>query len=234
MIRAWKVSSASSAITTSRIVAPSSARTPANRSWVSGRSGESPCSFIAIAFASQGPIQIGRKRRRSRSLRITTCWVESMCTRTLSTAISTMRPAMARLSHARSIGHPARTVRVELGYGAGVTVGLGLAVGFAEPAGDAPGLPAAPGKAWAAWRRPGASPRRSAARRSSRRSGPARSPGSRRRSPGRRPSPGRPPRCGTAPGTVPVALSKAMIRSLPGSYPYMVPSPRVPGDAISR
>ena len=33
-IRAWNVSSARSAITTSRIVAPSSSRTPANRSWV--------------------------------------------------------------------------------------------------------------------------------------------------------------------------------------------------------
>ena len=118
-IRAWKVSSVSSAITTSRIVAPSSSRTPANRSWVSGRSGASPCSFIAIAFASHGPIQIGRKRRRSRSLRITTCWVESMCTRTLSTAISTMRPAMARLSHARSIEHPSRTVRRSSATGRG-------------------------------------------------------------------------------------------------------------------
>ena len=40
--------------------APSSSSVVANRSWVSGRSGVRPWSFIAIALASHGPIQIGR------------------------------------------------------------------------------------------------------------------------------------------------------------------------------
>jgi hypothetical protein len=40
--------------------APSPSSAAANRSWVSGRSGVSPWSFIAIALASHGPIQIGR------------------------------------------------------------------------------------------------------------------------------------------------------------------------------
>ena len=62
--------------------------------WRTGRGsaaapGVSPWSFIAIALASHGPIQIGRYRSRSVSLRITTCRLESMCTRTLSTTIST-------------------------------------------------------------------------------------------------------------------------------------------------
>ncbi len=60
MIRAWNVSSARSAMITSRTVAPSTSRTVANRSWVSGRSGAWPWSFMAIALASHGPIQMGR------------------------------------------------------------------------------------------------------------------------------------------------------------------------------
>ena len=35
-------------------------RAAAKRSWVSGRSAVRPWSFIAIALASHGPIQIGR------------------------------------------------------------------------------------------------------------------------------------------------------------------------------
>ena len=50
---------------------------------------------MAIALATSEPIQIGRYRSRSDSLRITTCWLDSMCTRTLSTTISTRR-TMAR------------------------------------------------------------------------------------------------------------------------------------------
>ena len=46
---------------------------------------------MAIALASAGPIQMGRYRSRSDSFRITTCWLESMCTRTLSTTISISR-----------------------------------------------------------------------------------------------------------------------------------------------
>ena len=42
-----------------------------------------------MALASHGPIQIGRYRSRSVSLRITTCRLDSMWTRTLSTTIST-------------------------------------------------------------------------------------------------------------------------------------------------
>ena len=60
MIRAWKVSSASSEMTTRSICAPSSSSVVANRSWVSGRSGVRPCRLIAIELASHGPIQIGR------------------------------------------------------------------------------------------------------------------------------------------------------------------------------
>ena len=44
-----------------------------------------------MAFASEEPIQIGRYRSRSDSFRITTCWLESMWTRTLSTTISMSR-----------------------------------------------------------------------------------------------------------------------------------------------
>ena len=40
--------------------APRASRADANRSWVSGRSGVRPWSFIAIALASHWPIQIGR------------------------------------------------------------------------------------------------------------------------------------------------------------------------------
>ncbi len=47
-------------MTTRRIATPSSRSVAAKTSWVSGRSGVRPWSFIAIAFASQGPIQIGR------------------------------------------------------------------------------------------------------------------------------------------------------------------------------
>ena len=117
-------------------VAPSSSSVGANRSWVSGRSGVSPWSRIAIAFASHGPIQIGRYRSRPSSLRMTTCWVESMCTRTLSTAISIQaRRPCAGLSHAgrrgpRPAESPADGRDVARGPGAGGAQGLGVAFGF--------------------------------------------------------------------------------------------------------
>ena len=77
-------------VTTTRLIVEPSAETTATiRSWVSGRSAEIPWRRMAIAFASDGPIQIGRYRSRSDSLRMTTCWLESMWTRTLSTTIST-------------------------------------------------------------------------------------------------------------------------------------------------
>ena len=47
-------------MTTRSTRAPSSRASLANRSWVSGRSGVRPWSCIAIALASQGPIQIGQ------------------------------------------------------------------------------------------------------------------------------------------------------------------------------
>ena len=53
--RAWKVSSASDAITTRSMRTPSSASVAANRSCVSGRSAAMPCRRMAIACASHGP-----------------------------------------------------------------------------------------------------------------------------------------------------------------------------------
>jgi len=47
-------------MTTRSTRAPSSSSVAANRSCVSGRSGVRPWSFIAIALASHGPIQMGR------------------------------------------------------------------------------------------------------------------------------------------------------------------------------
>ena len=62
-----------------------------------GRSGVTPWSRIAIAFASHGPIQMGRYRSWLASRRMTTCCEDIMCTRTLSTTISferLVRPAV--------------------------------------------------------------------------------------------------------------------------------------------
>ena len=79
-------------VTTTRLtVECAAATTLTSRSWVSGRSALSPWRRMAMAFASDGPIQMGRYRSRSDSLRITTCWDESMWTRTLSTTISINR-----------------------------------------------------------------------------------------------------------------------------------------------
>src|SRR5215212_4513093 len=71
---------------------------------------------IAIALASHGPIQMGRYRSWSVSLRITTCRLDSMWTRTLSTTISTSpfracgsSLAMLELSHAELVERPRRT-----------------------------------------------------------------------------------------------------------------------------
>ena len=58
--RAWYVSSARVEITTRSTRTPRLSRALAKRSWVSGRSAVRPWSFIAIALASHGPIQIGR------------------------------------------------------------------------------------------------------------------------------------------------------------------------------
>ena len=58
--RAWNVSWDRLAITTRSIVAPRSSRIVLNRSWLSGRSGDTPWRRMAIALASHGPIQIGR------------------------------------------------------------------------------------------------------------------------------------------------------------------------------
>ena len=51
-------------MTTRSTRTPSSPSAAANRSWVRGRSGVRPCRRIAIALASQGPIQMGRYRSR--------------------------------------------------------------------------------------------------------------------------------------------------------------------------
>src|SRR4029079_5941160 len=93
-----------------------STRTPrrssaaAKRSWVSGRSAARPCRRIAMALASHAPIQMGRYRSPSGSLRITTWRVESMWTRTLSMTIST-RPVMTGLSHRPRRRLPSRRTR---------------------------------------------------------------------------------------------------------------------------
>src|SRR5215210_4799344 len=70
---------------------------------------------MAIALASHGPIQMGRYRSWSVSLRITTCRLDSMWTRTLSTTISTSpfracgsSLAMPGLSHAEPSRRPGR------------------------------------------------------------------------------------------------------------------------------
>src|SRR5690606_29380606 len=51
---------------------PSPTMTCLRRSWVSGRWNLTPCSSIAMALASAGPIQIGRTRVPWRSRRMTT------------------------------------------------------------------------------------------------------------------------------------------------------------------
>src|SRR5438093_1235264 len=97
-------------MTTRSTRTPRLSRALANRSWVSGRSAVRPWSFIAIALASHGPIQIGRYRSWSVSFRMTTWRLDSMWTRTLSTTISTSpfqasgsSLAMAGLSHAELV-----------------------------------------------------------------------------------------------------------------------------------
>src|SRR6478672_2238258 len=100
-----------SEMTTRATVASRASRALANRSWVSGRSGVSPWSRIAIELASHGPIQIGRYRSRAVSLRITTWRLESMWTRTLSTTISTSPSSMTGLSHAGRGHRPAHPGR---------------------------------------------------------------------------------------------------------------------------
>src|SRR6187397_886167 len=76
------------------------------RSWVSGRSGVTPWSFIAIAFASLTPTQIISSRPRPVSRRTSTWRPVRMCTRTLSTTISISAApssAMAGLSHGPAV-----------------------------------------------------------------------------------------------------------------------------------
>src|SRR3954470_11413874 len=100
-------------MTTRSMRTASCSRVDAKRSWVSGRSAARPWRRIAIALASHAPIQIGRYRVPSTSLRMTTGRFESMWTRTLSTTISTRR-SMAGLSHrsgGQSRTHPAASTR---------------------------------------------------------------------------------------------------------------------------
>ena len=100
--RAWYVSSARSVMTIRSTRTSSVVSTVANRSWVSGRSGVRPWSFIAIALASHGPTQTMSRRPASISRRTRTWRPVGMCTRTLSTIISISvprSPSMRRLSH---------------------------------------------------------------------------------------------------------------------------------------
>src|SRR5207249_8129133 len=57
-------------------------------SWVSGRPSALPEILVAMAWASKEPIQIGRYRSASFSLRITRCWAVGMWMRMLSTDTS--------------------------------------------------------------------------------------------------------------------------------------------------
>jgi hypothetical protein len=57
---AWNVSSLRLETITRRTLTPSSSSVLAKRSCVRGRSGVTPWSRVAIAFASHGPIQMGR------------------------------------------------------------------------------------------------------------------------------------------------------------------------------
>src|SRR5260370_36606943 len=69
------------------------ARSPkavAIRSWVSGRRRGLPEILVAIAWASNEPIQIGRYLSASFSFRITRCWAVGMWIRMLSTETSMM------------------------------------------------------------------------------------------------------------------------------------------------
>ena len=59
------------------------------KSWVIGRSGAIPWIFIAMAFAANVPIQMGRYRSFGFSFKITMCWPVARCTRMLSTLTST-------------------------------------------------------------------------------------------------------------------------------------------------
>jgi hypothetical protein len=67
---------------------PRSPNAVAIRSWVRGRPRVLPEIFVAIAWASNEPIQIGRYRSASFSLRITRCWAVGMWMRMLSTDTS--------------------------------------------------------------------------------------------------------------------------------------------------
>src|SRR6202521_3479826 len=67
---------------------PRSPKAVAIRSWVRGRPSGLPEILVAIACASKEPIQIGRYRSASFSLRITRCWAVGMCIRMLSTETS--------------------------------------------------------------------------------------------------------------------------------------------------
>src|SRR6266849_5899600 len=70
------------------MLTPRSPNALAIRSWVSGRPTELPEILVAIACASKDPIQMGRYRSASFSLRITRCWAVGMCMRMLSTDTS--------------------------------------------------------------------------------------------------------------------------------------------------
>src|SRR5467141_1054683 len=67
---------------------PRSPKAAAIRSWVSGRPSVLPEILVAMAWASNEPIQIGRYRSASFSFRITRCWAVGMWMRMLSTDTS--------------------------------------------------------------------------------------------------------------------------------------------------
>ena len=113
-----------------------------NRSWVSGRSAAMPWRRIAIAWASQGPIQTGRIRPAPTSLSSRTWRPVRMWTRTLSTTISisgtrssAMAPIIPRAAGGRRRGADGPRGR-PCGGGGG---GPGSGVGPARPRGRAPG-----------------------------------------------------------------------------------------------
>ncbi len=98
-MRAKKISFFSSTMLTRSTSAPRSFRTLRSRSWVSGRTMWISCRATVMASASLWPIQIGRKRSESMSLRMTMrCW-DIKLTRMLSMTTSTIHRLPAFGAH---------------------------------------------------------------------------------------------------------------------------------------
>src|SRR6195256_920096 len=87
---------------------PRSPNAVAMRSCVSGRPRGFPEILVAIAWASKEPIQIGRYRSASFSLRITRCWAVGMWIRMLSTETSMRFFIRDHITTSARQGHPVK------------------------------------------------------------------------------------------------------------------------------